>query len=102
MTDRNPLDFKSQKDDEAKRDKAATTREFRDAEDFKWVMSDKRGRRFIYRLLAETGLHRNAYTGNSETFFRCGQISIGQFVQGLMDEHSPERYELMIKERKEK
>lgn len=68
-------------------------------EDLKWFMSDKRGRRIMWNLLAFTGVFRQPFTGNSETFFRCGMMNVGQKYLGDINEHCPERYNLMVTEK---
>ena len=49
----------------------------REAADLRWIMSDARGRRFIWRMLGITGIFRSSFTGNSETFFREGERNVG-------------------------
>lgn len=49
----------------------------RELSDLAWVLSDARGRRFIWRLFGLTGIFRNSFTGNSETFFKEGMRLIG-------------------------
>lgn len=72
-----------------------------EADDFKWLMSDARGRRIVYRLLAQSGVFRNPFTGNdSETNFRSGMMSIGQAIWADVQEHCPEKYDIMIVEKK--
>ncbi|MEX8508461.1 MAG: endopeptidase [Leptothrix ochracea] len=69
-----------------------------DADDFKWIVSNKRGRRFAYRLLDRCGVFRSSFTGNSTTFFNEGQRNIGLHLLGMLNEHAPEAYSLMLKE----
>lgn len=83
--------------DRKERDKLAGERE---VEDLKWLMSDKRGRRIMWQLLAFTGVFRQPFTGNSETFFRCGMMNVGQKYIGDINEHAPERYNQMVTENK--
>lgn len=73
----------------------------RDEDDFKWLMSDKRGRRVMWRLLAETGLYKTSFTGNSETFFREGARNVGLKLMAQIHELTPDAYGLMLKESKE-
>ena len=73
----------------------------RDVEDFKWVMSNRRGRRFAHRLLDQCGVFRSSFTGNSTTFFNEGQRNIGLQVLAMVNEHTPDAYVLMLKEHKE-
>lgn len=68
-------------------------------EDLKWLMSDKRGRRFMWELLAITGVFRNPFRGDrGGTDFRCGEMNIGQFYLGDINLNTPERYNQMIEE----
>lgn len=83
--------------DRKERDKLAGERE---VEDLKWLMSDKRGRRIMWQLLAFTSVFRQPFTGNSETFFRCGMMNVGQKYIGDINEHAPERYNQMVTENK--
>lgn len=73
-----------------------------EAADFKWLMSDKRGRRIVWRLLEQTGVFRSSFTGNSETFFREGARNVGLKVLADLHEHAPEAYVLLLEEHKRK
>lgn len=98
MSDFDPTDIAGNEEREAlRKDKAQRTVE-QEIEDLKWLMSDKRGRRFIWSLLAFTGVFRNPFTGNSETFFRCGEMNVGQKYLGDINQHAPERYNQMVTE----
>ena len=61
-----------------------------------WIMRDERGQRFVWRLLGMTGVFRNPFTGNSETFFRCGEQNIGQQLMSEIHTLCPEKYIDMI------
>lgn len=67
-------------------------------DDLKWFLSDKRGRRFMWRLLSETGLFRPSYTGNSETFFREGERNVGLKLLNQILEHCPDKFGMMQQE----
>jgi len=75
----------------------------RDTDDFKWLMSDKRGRRIVYRLLADTGVFRNPFVPGQTDLsdYNCGVMSIGQKFFADINEFCPERYETMITEQKD-
>ena len=73
----------------------------KEIEDLRYVLNDKRGRRVINRLLEKTGVYRNPFTGNSETYFRCGEMNIGQFIIAEVQAVSPDRYTNLLKEFKE-
>lgn len=71
-----------------------------EVKDLQWVMSDKRGRRFIWSLLGMTGVFRISYTGNSETFFREGMRNVGVMLLDQLKTHCDELYIAMERERK--
>ena len=70
----------------------------KEIEDLRFVLNDQRGRRVINRLLDKTGVYRNPFTGNSETYFRCGEMNIGQFIVAEVQAVSPESYTNLLKE----
>lgn len=72
------------------------------AGDFKWLMSDKRGRRIVWKLLESTGVFRSSFTGNSETFFREGARNVGLMLMSDINTHAPDAYVLMLEESKAK
>lgn len=69
-----------------------------EVEDFLWMMGDKRGRRFIWRLLDKAGVFRSSFTGNSNTFFLEGQRNIGLMVLDEIHSNCPDLYVTMLKE----
>ena len=72
------------------------------AADWTWLMSQKRGRRLVWRLLSQTGLFRSSFTGsNSQTFFNEGQRNVGLWITALLTEHCPEDYAKMTVEQRE-
>jgi hypothetical protein len=102
MKSSNPIDIRSQQrrqdEDERARLIAANTA----AEDFKWLMGDARGRRYVWRLLEQAGVFRSSFTGNSETFFKEGARSMGLAVVSQINEHTPELYQVMLTENQRK
>lgn len=96
-----PLDLEAQRrsrEGNAEQDKLEALAQ---SEDLKWLMADKRGRRFMWRLLERTGIYRSSFTGNSETFFREGERNVGLAVMADLMDFCPERYAQMIKEQKQ-
>lgn len=68
-------------------------------EDFRKVMGEAWGRRFVRRLLDKAGIDRISFTGNSTTFFNEGMRNMGLIVKA--DLETPELCELyfqMIRE----
>lgn len=55
----------------------------------------------MWKLLAETGLYKTSFTGNSETFFREGARNVGLKLMAQIHELTPDAYGLMLKESKE-
>lgn len=46
-------------------------------EDVRWLMSSKRGRRFMWRLLGDAGLYQQSFDGNTNwSIFKEGKRSI--------------------------
>lgn len=104
MTDNfDPVDLVGQEEAANETKRLQKHERSKEVEDFSWVMADARGRRFMYRLLEQTGLYRNPFTGNSHTFFNCGQMNVGQWLMSEIHEHTPDAYMAMINEaRKDK
>jgi hypothetical protein len=100
MPDHDPLDVRAE--ERAKKqveDKQQLARR-REIDDFKWLMADERGRRFMWRLLEKAGVFRSSFTGNSETFFREGQRNIGLMLIADIHEACPNDYTRMLKEQR--
>lgn len=69
-----------------------------EADDFRWLMQDKRGRRQMWRLISMTGVYRCSFTGNSHTFFNEGQRNVGLQLVAKIHEFCPDQYAAMLKE----
>jgi len=68
--------------------------------DMAYILSTRSGRRFIWRLLSETGIFKSSFTGNNTTFFNEGRRDIG--LRFLVDtQEFPDLYLLMVKESKQ-
>lgn len=68
--------------------------------DIRWVMSNKRGRRFVHGLLEQAGCYRISYTSGDPhaTSFNEGQRNVGNRVLELVTVHAPESYASMLSE----
>ena len=93
-----PVDLVGQEQQAEKKQKDRKLNRDGQIEDFKWLMSDQRGRRFVYRVLEMTGVYRTSFTGNSTTFFNEGMRNVGLMVVNEIHEHCPELYATLIKE----
>jgi hypothetical protein len=71
-----------------------------DCEDLKWLMSNKQGRRFMWRLLAKAHIGKSSFVApNAMTVsFLEGERNIGSYFQGEVLEMCPTRYFEMVKE----
>jgi hypothetical protein len=68
------------------------------ADDIRWLVSTKQGRRVAARLIEHTGVYRNSFTGNSETFFKEGMRNVGLFLVAEIRKHAPESYAQIVNE----
>jgi len=85
---------RAQNADQAKRDAIEA------ASDLAWLMSDKRGRRFMWRLLGELRIYQQSHTpGDTHaTAFREGQRSVGLMLTGQLAAACADRMSEMQKE----
>jgi hypothetical protein len=97
-THKDPIDLRRQQQEAERLERAAEAKRQRDVEDFKSLMKLKEGRRFVWRLLSETGVYHSSFTGNSETFFKEGRRSIGLILIGELHTICPELYAVMVEE----
>lgn len=73
----------------------------REIKDLQWLMSDKRGRRIVWRWLSDSGLFQNPFNNSgSVTAFNCGRMNEGQRLLARIMEHAPEAYSEMQKEQR--
>lgn len=80
----------------------ATLEKRRDAEDIKWLMSSKRGRRIVNRLLQNAGVFRLSFHTNAlQMSFNEGNRNTGLMLLAAVTEECPERYAEMIEEAKQ-
>lgn len=84
--------------DEADDEPAPTPPE---ALDLQWVMSDKRGRRHVWRQLELAGVYRLSYTGEAQgTAFNEGRRNDGLRLLDEITRHCPDEYLLMLQEQR--
>lgn len=96
-----PTDLRAQERDRKAAEENRKLQRDQDGQDFKWLMSDVRGRRFVWRLLETTGVYRNSFDGSSRTYFNEGMRNVGLMLMADIHEFSPETYAVMLKEMKE-
>lgn len=99
MSEYNPLDIHEQ--EEEQRDKAVKSKLAQETEeaDFKWLMSSKRGRRIIWRLLDQSGVFRSSFNPTAMVMaFNEGNRNYGNRTLAMVHQHCPELYPQMMKE----
>ena len=101
MSEYNPLDLKSQqKSKDSKKSEERIDRQNEES-DIKWLMSSKRGRRLIWRLLEQAGVFRSSFNTNAMAMsFAEGNRNYGLQILNLIHTLCPELYPTMIKEQK--
>lgn len=69
--------------------------------DLKWLMSSKKGRRVMWRLLIHAGVYRLSYVPGDAlgTAFNEGNRNQGQRLLTLIQMHASEDYATMVQER---
>ena len=95
MSDYDPTKLEEAQEEAGKLSKKLADQE---RDDLNWILSDARGRRFVNRLLAQTGVYRNPFTGNSQTYFKCGEMNIGQWVVAQVQSVSMNSYTKLLQE----
>ena len=94
-----PLDIEGTEatlSDKELRDRLARESE---VEDVRWLMSNKRGRRILWRLLDQSGVFRLSFTTNAmQTAFNEGCRNFGLRTLAMIQEHCSDQYSQMQKE----
>ncbi|MFZ5565985.1 MAG: endopeptidase [Pseudomonadota bacterium] len=98
-TEFHPLDTDSQEAaHEAQRLKEKQDRDSEES-DLKWLMSSKRGRRIVWRLLERAGVFRTSFSTNAmQMAFVEGNKNEGYRTLGLIHSHCRELYPRMVEE----
>lgn len=99
MNTYDPTDLRGQERDKA--DDLAKKRivQMSEDEDFKWLMSSKRGRRIVWRLLEQAGVFRISFSQNSmQMAFNEGSRNYGNKILNLIHSLCPELYPAMLKD----
>ena len=101
MSNYDPLDLRGQEAKKADNDlHERMTRESEEA-DLQWLMSSKRGRRIVWRLLDRAGVFRLSFNTNAMSMaFSEGNRNEGLRILGLIHTICPNLYPTMVKEAK--
>lgn len=102
MSNFDPLDIRSQERAQAEADDRARLTLQTEIDDLKWLMSNKRGRRFVARMLERAGVWRLSFNTNALTMaFNEGTRNEGLRLLAQITAHCPDRYTEMLKESNE-
>ena len=99
MTHYDPLDIPAQ--EAAKADKELRSRVARETEaaDLKWLMSSKRGRRIVWRLLSQSGVFQPVFHPTAMVMaFQEGKRNYGLQMLAEVNKHCSDLYPTMTKE----
>lgn len=99
MSHYDPLDIPAQ--EEAQADKSLRARVQRDAEaaDLKWLMSSKRGRRIVWRLLSLSGVFQPVFHPTAMVMaYQEGKRNYGLQILAEVNKHCSDLYPTMTKE----
>lgn len=97
--ERDPLDFEQETLAQAERDDREKLAERVAADDIRWLMSGKRGRRIVRKLLAKMGVWQSSFSTDALAMaFNEGRRNEGLALLASITEHCPDRYSEMIKE----
>ncbi len=101
MSHYDPLDLRSQERETASATERDREAEALEVEDLKWLLSDKRGRRYAFRLLERARVWVISFDTNALTMaFKEGRRNEGLRVLDLISTHCPKRYTEMLEENK--
>lgn len=97
-----PLDIDAKDELQRHREEIAKAEHRLHVEDYKWLMSSKRGRRIVFRQLESAGVYRTSFNTNAlQMSFNEGGRNQGLMLLAFITEHTPERYAEMIEESKQ-
>jgi hypothetical protein len=99
MTDFDPTNTAQQDADHEKAAAHAALVAKQEAEDFQWLMADQRGRRIVWRLLAESRVFHSSFDPMAMNMaFNEGRRAEGLRLLGQVHALCPDLYPTMMKE----
>ncbi|QHF45835.1 hypothetical protein PspS35_19305 [Pseudomonas sp. S35] len=80
-----------------------TEQDLQDIADFKWLMGDSRGRRFMWRTMGRSRLFQSSIgPTDAVTNFNEGQRNVGLFLLSQVNDLTPDLYAVMAAENVER
>jgi hypothetical protein len=99
MSTHDPLDIRGQERIQANRAMRDKLERESEESDIRWLMSSKRGRRVVWRLLDQAGVFRSSFNTNAmEMAFAEGNRNYGLRILSMIHSQCPELYPTMMKE----
>ena len=96
---RDTFDLPAQEADEAKAAELQRFKRQQQVDDIKWLMGHPQGRRFVTRLLEESGLRRTWFhTSGSLMALNEGRKQLGYFLEAELLDIAPEGYFKLLQE----
>ena len=103
MSDYDPTDIAGQQRIKADAETRAKLSRDTEESDLKWLMSSKRGRRIVWRILDLAGVFRLSFNTNAmQMAFNEGNRNTGNRLLAIVHAVAPELYPTMAKEAAEK
>lgn len=100
---RDPFDLAAIEEVEAERRQALSVEVETARSDLLWLMSGKRGRRIMHRILRDAGLDESSYSPNAMEMARQeGRKELARGFRRLLDAVCPERLVLMMQEHEQR
>ena len=98
----NPFDIAAQAQAQALTEEQVARAQQIEIDDVKWLMSNTKGRRIVYRLLEQAGVYRLSFNTNALSMaFNEGARNSGLRLLHQVSTHCPERYAEMLNEKGE-
>lgn len=94
-----PTDLRAEEQKQEREKLEAKAEANKELANFKWQMSSKQGREFMFGLLAKAGIYRSSFTSNGAlTSFNEGQRFVGLYYVDMINTHCLDEFVLMLKE----
>lgn len=99
MDNKDPFDLHGQEASAQQKREREKLEQQSEESDVKWLMSNKRGRRILWRLLNQSGVFRLSFNTDSMLMaFAEGNRNFGNRILSLIHSQCPELYPVMVKE----
>jgi len=94
-----PLDTRGQERAKAEADQRAKLARDTEADDIKWLMKSRRGRRIVWRILSQTEVFNPTFNTNAMTMaYREGIRFFGTYLLKEVHANAYDLYQVMVKE----